>query len=67
MPAERKETACGADVVHAICNAYPDSIAIHDVVYDDGFYYREIREEARAAGYSRHIGMQPASYRESQP
>lgn len=49
MRKRTQKTVCGADVLYAIRNAYPDNMVTDDVLYDESSYYNEIRDEVRAA------------------
>ncbi|MFO7975465.1 MAG: hypothetical protein R6V12_12615 [Candidatus Hydrogenedentota bacterium] len=49
MHNKKQKTKCGADVMDAIRNAYPQSIVRDDVVYDEDSYYHEIRDDVRTA------------------
>jgi hypothetical protein len=46
---KNKKTKCGADVIDAIRNAYPENIVTDDVVHDENTYYAQIRDEVRTA------------------
>ena len=42
-------TACGADVLHAIRNAYPDCVVSDEILYTEDSYYDKICEDVRVA------------------
>lgn len=49
MRKRTRETACGADVLQAIRNAYPENLVTDDILYEENSYYDGIRAEVRAA------------------
>jgi len=49
MPKKAEKTACGADVLRAIRDAYPDGVVNDDIIFGEASYYDAIREEVRAA------------------
>ena len=49
MRERKKRTVCGADVMDAICHAYPDNIVTDDVAFEEGSYYEAICDEVQTA------------------
>lgn len=49
MRERAQKASCGADVLHAIRNAYPDNVVTDDVLHEESSYYDEIRDEVRVA------------------
>lgn len=49
MDKRTQKTGCGADVLHAIRNAYPDNIVTDDVLHEESSYYDDTCDEVRAA------------------